>query len=254
MKYQLSFCEIEQLSENVFEIIAKEGIAIDKNSTDESWNFWNDLRENPFGLLVNCINPYMISFEGSKEIGKHHFQQKTAILCSNDTQIAQMKAVVEIKKFIGLYPHHLFFTDRDEAIRWLSDISVLPKEAPTKYELTNCRIEQLSENVFEATPQEGIVVDRICVDECETLWNEIRDNPFGLLINCKNTFSLSFEGSRDVGQHPFQQKTAILCNGYADGSEKKLRLTQQIKEMAGVFCNLKVFIGRDEAIKWLSDI
>ncbi len=123
-----------------------------------------------------------------------------------------------------------------------------------KYQLSNCQIEQLAENIFEVTPRKGIVIDRKCVDECETLWNKIRDKPFGLLVNCENSFSLSFEGSRDAGQHPFQQKTAILCNDYVDGSEKKLKLTRQIKIMSGFFCDHQVFTDRDEAIKWLSDI
>ncbi len=123
-----------------------------------------------------------------------------------------------------------------------------------KYKLTNCDIEQLSENVFEASPKEGIVIDRICLDECATIWNEKRDNPFGLLINCKNSFSFSFEGARDAGQHPLQQKTAFLCNDNADKLEMKLRWTQQVKEMSGIFCNLRAFADREEAIKWLSDI
>jgi hypothetical protein len=84
MKYQLSYCDIEQLSDNVFETIAKKGITLDKKCADESWIFWQHLRDKPFGLLINCEIPFHYSFEGAREIGKHPLQQKTAILLNND--------------------------------------------------------------------------------------------------------------------------------------------------------------------------
>lgn len=123
MKYQLSFCEIEQLSENVFETIAKEGIVLDKNCADEAWNFWNELRDKAFVLLVNCKNKYRHSFRGSREIGRHPLQQKTAILLNNAELEIEMKTVIEIKKLMEEnYTQNQFFTDREEAIKWLSDI------------------------------------------------------------------------------------------------------------------------------------
>lgn len=129
-----------------------------------------------------------------------------------------------------------------------------PKEARMKYQLTNCEIEQLLDNVFQTTPKEGIVVDKKCVSECWTLWDEIRDEPFGLLINCKNSFSLSFEGRRDISKHPLQQKTAIFCDNIVE-LERKFRTTAQLGETMGhSLDNCKMFSSRDYAIKWLSDI
>lgn len=122
MKHHLSFCIIEQLSHNVFETIAIKNAVINKNCADESWIFWHHLRDKPFGLLVNCQNPYSHSFEGSREIGKHPFQQKTAILMNNNKLILEMKTTMEIKKSTGDGSPHQFFSDRNEAIKWLSDI------------------------------------------------------------------------------------------------------------------------------------
>jgi hypothetical protein len=123
-----------------------------------------------------------------------------------------------------------------------------------KYQLTNCEIEQLSNNVFQTTPKEGIVVDKKCVSECWALWDDIRDEPFGLLINCKNSFSLSFEGRWKISKHPLQQKTAIFCDNIVE-LETKFRTTAQIKENMGhSWDNYRMFSSRDHAIKWLSDI
>ncbi len=123
-----------------------------------------------------------------------------------------------------------------------------------KYQLTNCEIEQLSDNVFETTPKEGIVMDKKCTSECHDLWDDIRDKPFGLLINCKNSFSLSLDGCRRISKHPLQQKTAIFCVNIVE-LETKFRTTAQIKENMGhSWDNYRMFSSRDHAIKWLSDV
>ena len=122
MKHHLSFCNIEQLSHNVFETVAKKNTVIDKNCANESWIFWHHLRDKPFGLLVNCQNLYSHSFEGSREIGKHPLQQKTAILLNNNELKTELETTIEIKQSTGDDTPHQFFTDRNEAIKWLSDI------------------------------------------------------------------------------------------------------------------------------------
>ena len=123
-----------------------------------------------------------------------------------------------------------------------------------KYQLSNCEIEQLSDSIFEATPKENIVVDQKCLDECWKHWDDSQKEPFGLLINCKNCFSFSFEGAKGIGEHPFQQKTAILCDKNDFESRKYFRLVLQIKEMSSHSMNHKLFYDREEAIKWLSDV
>jgi hypothetical protein len=122
-----------------------------------------------------------------------------------------------------------------------------------KYQLSNCEIKQLSENVFEATPKKGIVVDKNCAEQCYKLWNDIRNKPFGLLVNCRNLFSRSFEGARDMGKHPLQQQTALLIKEDDYHHSTQLRLALQIKEMSGYLWNHKVFTDKAEAIEWLSD-
>ncbi len=123
-KHQLSFCEIEQLSENVFELIPKKGITVDKNVIDEAKDFWNKLRDRPFGLLINCKNQFTRLFVGSLDMGKTPIQPKTALVfAKKDARSAQqLKTTLEIKATTGHFFHHKVFTDREEALEWLSDI------------------------------------------------------------------------------------------------------------------------------------
>lgn len=123
-----------------------------------------------------------------------------------------------------------------------------------KYELSHCEIEQVSENVFEGTPKVGIVVDKECVDECWKHWEKTRQEQFGLLINCKNKFSFSFEGAKDAFNHPLQLKTAIFCDENDYQSQNNLRFILQVKEMTLYCWNHKLFYDRNEAIEWLSDV
>jgi len=120
MKYQLTFCDIEQLSDNVFEGIPKEGVKLDRNCFDEYRNFWEKLQDKPFGLLINCEKPFLFSFEGSKNASPHPLQQKTAILLNTNKLKENIKAAVKIKKLIENNTTIEFFTDREEAILWLS--------------------------------------------------------------------------------------------------------------------------------------
>ena len=123
-----------------------------------------------------------------------------------------------------------------------------------KYQLSKAVIEQLSSNILEITPMEGIVVDKNYLDECWKFYDEQREKPFGLLINLKNQHSCSFEGSRDTGTHPLIKKTAFLCKKDDFRSKKHLSLLMQVKEMTGHFWNPKIFSDRNEAIEWLSKI
>ena len=68
MRYQLSFCEIEQLSDSIFEVTTAEGAVIDDKCAKEANDFWFKLRKKPFCLLVNNINSFSFSFAGSIEI------------------------------------------------------------------------------------------------------------------------------------------------------------------------------------------
>ena len=52
MRYQLSFCEIEQLSDNTFKVTTAKGTVIDNKCAKKANNFWLNLRKKPFSILA----------------------------------------------------------------------------------------------------------------------------------------------------------------------------------------------------------
>ncbi|MDH3575935.1 MAG: hypothetical protein OET57_11625 [Desulfobacteraceae bacterium] len=119
MKYKLSFCEIEQLSDNIFEVTINEGVTIDEQCAEEAQIFWHDLRKEPYGLFVNNKNRFSYSFMGAQKIGDHSLERKTAVLIDDKLSKNQMSTVMELKKMTGNVENRKIFQDRDEAIKWL---------------------------------------------------------------------------------------------------------------------------------------
>ncbi len=97
MAYELSFCKIEQLSENTFEVTINDDVTIDGNCAREAQLFWHELRNEPYGLLVNASNQFVYSFDGARKIGGHPLERKTAILIDSKLSKDQMEVVLDIK-------------------------------------------------------------------------------------------------------------------------------------------------------------
>ena len=119
MKYELSFCEIEQLSDNIYEVTINEGATIDEKCAEEGRIFWHNLRKEPYGLLVNNKNLFSYSFMGAQKIGDHPLERKTAILIDDKISKDQMSTVMDLKKMAGTVENRKVFQDRDDAIKWL---------------------------------------------------------------------------------------------------------------------------------------
>jgi hypothetical protein len=119
MKYKLSFCEIEQLSDSIFEVTINEGAIIDEKCAEEARIFWHDLRKESYGLLVNNKNRFSYSFMGSQKIGEHPLERKTSVLIDDNLSKSQMSTVLDLKKMAGNVENRRVFQDRDEAIQWL---------------------------------------------------------------------------------------------------------------------------------------
>ncbi|MDF1553991.1 MAG: hypothetical protein P1P84_13055 [Deferrisomatales bacterium] len=122
MKYKLSFCEIEQLSDNIFEVTINEGVTIDEKCALEAEKFWHDLRKEPYRLLVNNKNKFSYSFMGSQKIGEHSLEQKTAVLVNDPISKYQMMEVLELKNMFGNATNRKVFQDRKEAMKWLETL------------------------------------------------------------------------------------------------------------------------------------
>jgi hypothetical protein len=124
MKYSLSFCEITEISKDIYETISKEGVILDKSCAEEAYNFWDKIRDKPFGLLVNHKISFSHSFEGGRDIGNHPLQRKTALLVYNNTQKSNFETALQVKNATAqhsLSPHKIFI-DRNQAIEWLKEL------------------------------------------------------------------------------------------------------------------------------------
>lgn len=119
MTYRLSFCEIEQLSDSMFEVTINEDVVIDAQCAEEARLFWHNLRKEPYALLVNNTNRFSYSFMGAQKIGAHPLERKTAVLIDNDISKDQMSVVMDLKKMTGNAGNRKVFQNRDEAIKWL---------------------------------------------------------------------------------------------------------------------------------------
>ena len=122
MRHQLSFCEIEQLSDNTFEVTTAEGAVIDEKCAKEANDFWLKLRKEPFSLLVNNRNSFSFSFTGSVEIGKNPLRKKTAILLGNNKTESQLAMTLDLKKTVNFSEETCCFHDRAKAIEWLEAV------------------------------------------------------------------------------------------------------------------------------------
>ncbi len=116
MKYSLSFCDITQITDNIFEVFENENVTIDKECTDESRKFWDELRTEPFNLLVHC-SEIPLSFPGAQEIARHPLHQKIALCIHNPRQEQKLEVVMD--KMIGRPLQHKVFNDREKAMEWL---------------------------------------------------------------------------------------------------------------------------------------
>jgi len=125
LRYSLSFCEVTRISNHIYETVDNEGIVIDAKCAKEAMDFWSELRQKPFGLLVNCKNSFSISFEGAQKIARHPLQQKTAILVYGEPQKRQMESMMSIKESFGHHDLHKVFYGgeavKSKAIEWLSN-------------------------------------------------------------------------------------------------------------------------------------
>ena len=119
MNFTLSFCEIEQLSKDIYEVTINEGVIIDAKYAEEAQIFWHGLRNTPYALLVNNKNRYSYSFTGSQKIGDHVLERKTAILIDDHISKNQMLTVMELKKMAGNDANRKVFKDRNKALKWL---------------------------------------------------------------------------------------------------------------------------------------
>jgi len=110
MKHRMSFGFFNKLSEDVFEVVADEGIEITLEMIDECHEFVDEFITGDFALLVNRINTYSYSFEAKLSIASYEGLRAIAFVYYNseskqaidDLQDNRMKDKWNAKMFSGL--------------------------------------------------------------------------------------------------------------------------------------------------------
>jgi len=121
MSHDLSFAKVNVLSENVAEVIVKQGVEISLEMSEEYNDFLTERFPENFALLVNKINQYDFSFEAKLNMASHENLIAIAVV-TYDVQgkqsVEKMATMREIdgwnlKVFDGLN------LGRQEGIDWL---------------------------------------------------------------------------------------------------------------------------------------
>lgn len=114
---QLSFATLYKLTDNIVEIIAKEGIEIDMPCVEEYHQALQHLFNGPFGILVNKVNQYsygpgamirITSAPGLKAIAVVHYNH-ISLAATQTIHMLPQNRDKNLKKF----------WHRDAALDWL---------------------------------------------------------------------------------------------------------------------------------------
>ncbi|MCW8826180.1 MAG: hypothetical protein OQK78_07125, partial [Gammaproteobacteria bacterium] len=109
-----------------------------------------------------------------------------------------------------------------------------------------------SESLLEAIFHEGVEVDESVAAEANAFCDKIMTQPYGVLVNLANDFSVDFTGSLNIGNSPLEKRVAILTFRPAS----KIAMTTVIQSQKKSFPDkeLRFFDDREEALSWLEEL
>jgi hypothetical protein len=84
MKYELSFCSINILNENIAEVIVNKSVEMSIEMVEEYDEFLSTHFSSYFGLLINKVNRYDYSFEAKLSIASHEKLKVIAVINYSD--------------------------------------------------------------------------------------------------------------------------------------------------------------------------
>ena len=119
-----------------------------------------------------------------------------------------------------------------------------------EYNLDYCNIKHRDDGIVEFEFADGINVDEAMARELTGMADENLHEPFGLLSNRINSYSLSFEAMSILAHYNNLIAVAIVV--HSDKS-RLLVETQNIFIAAIKKKPIKIFLDRDSAISWLNE-
>ena len=116
--YRISFAQIYLLQSDLAEIIVDDGVDINVNMVIEIHAFLLSIFDDSFSLLVNKSNAYSTQLDALIKFGALSAIDKIAIFAPN--KLAKMSADFSATIPSSTALNIEVFTDRDEALDWLS--------------------------------------------------------------------------------------------------------------------------------------
>ena len=117
--HRLSFCNINNIANNITEVKIDDDIVVDEPMVDEFHNWLAQHHNDKFGLLVNKTNHYTYTFEAQLKLGRIENMQAAAFFVKEHSSEVAIQAVMGIKKRRQM--PNITFYNHQEAVDWLQD-------------------------------------------------------------------------------------------------------------------------------------
>ncbi len=101
MEYTLSFAKINILTDNVAEVIVKQGIEISLEMAEEYNNFLTEKFPSSFALLINKVNEYTFAFEAQLTMASHLNLAAIAVITYKDEDKESVIKLADLRSLDG---------------------------------------------------------------------------------------------------------------------------------------------------------
>lgn len=115
--YNLSFCKVNLVQNNIAEFICDKDVEINHDMVDNLHNFLLSKMEYPFSVLVNKVHPYSLSFRAQREICVLNEINAIAIVYYDEMAKLACQQVLRASDEQGRRAR--MFNDRSLALSWL---------------------------------------------------------------------------------------------------------------------------------------
>ncbi|MDB2426094.1 hypothetical protein N9W41_00960 [bacterium] len=109
-----------------------------------------------------------------------------------------------------------------------------------------------SETLLEAVVDNGVMIGPEEVRECNRFIHDKFKQPYSVLVNNINDYSVEFDAMMIAGSSPYEKKIGILT--YRPSTRMALESAVDVQNMLYPEKKISFFHHRDEAIEWLNDL
>ena len=117
----------------------------------------------------------------------------------------------------------------------------------SSYKLSFGTIHILQNNLAEVIVNEGVLMDKVMIDEYHDFLLKKLEAPFGLLINKKHSYSYTFDAQKTIVHLDEIKSMAVVAqtSGAVMSTETLLNINGNINR------NIKLFQEKEAALVWL---